>query len=97
MSALEIEVRATRPPSQCVEVLGQRVHVGPADVFNPVQVLVYILGPVVAAERGEPSPSPNRPRLPDFASPLALVLLPAAAGAVHQQHITILDPSGAPE
>lgn len=97
MSALPIEVRATAAPSQFVEVLGQQLYVGPADVCNPVLVLVYILGPVVAAERGEPSPCPVRPRLPDFASPLALILLPACAGAVGNQHITILDPSGAPE
>lgn len=94
MSALPIEVRATDPPSQAVEVLGQVIHIGPAHVVNARWVVVYILGYLIQVEQGLAVPSPIPPRIPDEATPLARIWQPFCSAAVLSQHITLLNPDG---
>lgn len=94
MSALPIEVRATEPPSMCVEVLGQRVHIGAAHVCNARWVVVYILGYLIQVKQGAAVPSPIPPRIADEATPLARIWQPFCAAAVLPQHITLLNPDG---
>jgi hypothetical protein len=94
MSALPIEVRATDPPSQAVEVLGQRVHIGPAHVVHGRWSVVYILGYLIQVEHGAATGSPVPPRIPDEATPLARIWQPHCAAIVQPQHITLLNPDG---
>lgn len=95
MSALPIEVRATDPPSQHVEVLGQRVFVGPSHPQYETRALIVVGQNVgFVAIRGVPSASPLPPPLAGGISPIAEVRLPACAAAITNRDITLLNPDG---
>jgi hypothetical protein len=97
VSALPIEVRAEDPPTRYVKVLGQRILIGPAHPIYDLWSVVYILGYLIQVKQGKATGCPIPPRIPDEATPLARIWQPHCCVTVLPRHITILDPSGAPE
>lgn len=94
-----VKVDATSPPSRCVTVLGYTLAMPPAHASEHTVVVVCLgPGPQIQAITGSPAPPSVAlpPVLPEGASPVARVDLPAASPVVFPNMITLLDAEGHP-
>lgn len=99
MRGPRVAVEATQPPSRAVRVLGYELAVPPADPIDHTVVIVCLgPGPQIQAINGPPAPPGVAlpPVLPEGASPVARLDLPASVPVVLPNMITLLDAEGRP-